>query len=55
LSFLSVNITQTQIGWDTELLRFALNEGLLSSASEVSMLLWMCGPLLVQNETFTLK
>ena len=37
-------VTQTRVGRDVELLRFALNTGLLRPASEVSMLLEMRGP-----------
>jgi len=38
-------VPQTRVGWDAELLRFALNVGLLRPASEVSVLLWMRGLL----------
>ena len=37
-------VPQTFVGWDTELLRFTLNAGLLRPASEVFVLLWMPGP-----------
>ena len=37
-------ITQTRVGRDTELLRPALNAGLLMPAFEVFMLLWTRGP-----------
>ena len=37
-------VLQTRIGWDAELLKLALNAGLLRPASEVSMFLGTRGP-----------